>query len=156
VQQPLLTRLKGVITISGLVWELENAKAKVAQAEYHLNDYVSWERIKDQAKDPDNYVSGELGDHYNRYEEDFDLLEKMNMNAYRFSIEWSRIEPEEGLWDAEAVTHYKEYVARLKKKNIEPIVTTLSFYAASLVCSKGWFYETIERQVFHSFHRKNY
>ena len=52
------------------VWELENAKAKVAQAEYHLSDYVSWEQIKDQAKDPDNYVSGELGDHYNRYEED--------------------------------------------------------------------------------------
>jgi len=52
------------------VWELENAKTKAAQAEFHYNDYPSWDFIEAEAKDPDNYVSGDLADHYNRYEED--------------------------------------------------------------------------------------
>ena len=109
------------------VWELENAKAKAAQAEYHIRDYPSWDAIKGQAKDPNNYVSGALANHYGRYEEDFDLLKKMNMNAYRFSVEWSRIEPQEGAWNPEAIAHYKEYVAALKKRNIEPVVTLFHF-----------------------------
>ena len=44
------------------VWELENAKAKAVQSEYH--------------KDPNNYVSGELADHYNRYKEDLIYYKK--------------------------------------------------------------------------------
>lgn len=38
------------------------------------------------------FPAGEACDHYNRYKEDFDLIKKLNQNAYRFSIEWSRIE----------------------------------------------------------------
>ncbi len=39
-------------------------------------------------------------DHYHRYEEDIKLLSDAGSNAYRFSIEWARIEPEEGVFDA--------------------------------------------------------
>lgn len=109
------------------VWELENAKAKAAQAEYLIKDYKSWDQIKVTAKSPSNYVSSGLADHYNRYLEDFDLLEKMNMNSLRFSIEWSRIEPSEGAWDAMEVAHYKSYVDELKKRGIEPIITLFHF-----------------------------
>lgn len=136
------------------VWELENAKAKAAQAGYHLNDHESWSRIEDQAKDPSNYVSGELGDHYNRYAEDFELLEKMHMNAYRFSVEWSRIEPEEGVWDASAVTHYKEYAALLKKKNIEPIVTLFHFTLPVWFMEKGGFEKRSNVRYFTRFTEK--
>ena len=45
-------------------------------------------------------------DHYHRYEEDIKLLSDAGLNAYRFSIEWARIEPEEGVFDAGAVAHY--------------------------------------------------
>jgi len=109
------------------VWELENAKTKAAQAEYHYQDFPSWDRIKKDAKSPDNYVSGDLADHYHRYKEDFGFLEKMHMNAYRFSIEWSRIEPKEGAWNIEAITHYKEYLEELRRRNIEPVVTLFHF-----------------------------
>ncbi len=109
------------------VWELENAKTKAAQAEYHYHEYPTWDLIKAEAKQPINYVSGKLADHYNRYEEDFDYLEKMNMNAYRFSVEWSRIEPKEGSWNAEAIAHYKSYIASLKRRGIEPVLTLLHF-----------------------------
>ena len=43
--------------------------------------------------------SGDAVDHYNRYEEDINYLKEAGLNAYRFSIEWARIEPEEGQFD---------------------------------------------------------
>lgn len=109
------------------VWELENAKMLATQAPHQYDDLPKWSKFKEQATDPDNYVSGRAVDHYNRYKEDFDLLEAMNMNAFRFSIEWSRVEPEEGAWDAAAIDYYKKYVQDLKKRGIEPIATLFHF-----------------------------
>jgi beta-glucosidase len=119
------------------VWELENAKVNAVQAEHHINDFPAWERIESQAKDPNNYISGSATNHAQRYEEDFDLLESMNMNAYRFSIEWSRIEPREGVWDAEAIAYYKKYIASLKKRGIEPILTLMHFTLPVWFAEKG-------------------
>ena len=136
------------------VWELENAKAKAAQAEYHIRDYPSWDAIKDQAKNPNNYVSGALANHYVCYEEDFDLLKKMNMNAYRFSVEWSRIEPQEGAWNPEAIAHYKEYVAALKKRNIEPVVTLFHFTLPVWFTEKGGFEKRANVKYFTRFAEK--
>jgi beta-glucosidase len=121
------------------VWELENAKTRAAQAEYHYHEYPGWERVKDQAKDPYNYISDGLADHHNRYKEDFDYLEKMNMNAYRFSIEWSRVEPEEGAWNSEAIAHYKEYISELYRRGMEPIATLLHFTLPVWFADKGGF-----------------
>lgn len=121
------------------VWELENAKALAAAAEYHYHDLESWSRISKEAKNPANYVSGDAADHYNRYEYDFDILKKLNMNAFRFSIEWSRIEPEEGAWNAEAVEHYKAYVAALKKRGIEPVVTLFHYTMPVWFANRGGF-----------------
>lgn len=109
------------------VWEYDNTKSLATQAQYQYADLESWPRIKEQAKDPNNYVSAKGVDHYNLYEQDFDLLKKMNMNAYRFSIEWSRIEPKEGAWDAKEIEYYKQYIAELKRREIEPIVTLFHF-----------------------------
>lgn len=109
------------------VWELENAKSLATQASYHYEDLDSWPRIAKAAKSPANYVSGKADDHYRLYEQDFDLLKKMHMNAYRFSVEWSRIEPTEGVWNVEAVEHYKQYVKELKRRGIEPVVTLFHF-----------------------------
>lgn len=109
------------------VWELEHAKTLAAQAEYQFGDLDNWDDIKLAAKSPDNYVSGTGTDHYNRYQEDFTILASMGLNAFRFSVEWSRIEPAEGRWDAAAITHYKKYIAELKKRDIEPVMTLFHF-----------------------------
>lgn len=109
------------------VWELEHAKSLAHAAEYHFGDLENWPMIKDEAKRPDNYVSGRAVEHYERYEDDFDLAAKMNLNALRFSVEWSRVEPTEGAWNVEAIEHYKQYVLGLKKRGIEPIVTLFHF-----------------------------
>lgn len=121
------------------VWELENARALAAQAEYHYNEFPSWERVKDEAKNPHNYVSGMATDHAHRYKEDFDLLQRMNMNSYRFSIEWSRIEPEEGRWNAESIAYYKDYLKELKRRDIEPVVTLFHFTLPVWFVEKGGF-----------------
>jgi beta-glucosidase len=105
------------------VWELENAKVLAQKAKYQAKYLPKWEKIEAEATDPMNYVSGRATDHYNRYEEDFAIIKKLHLNAWRFSIEWSRVEPEEGAWNAEAIQHYREYLQRLKQLEIEPIVT---------------------------------
>lgn len=120
-------------------WELENAKGKAAQASYQFGDLENWTDIAEAAEDPNNYVSGNAVDHYHRYEEDFDLLEKMNMNALRFSVEWSRLEPKEGAWNVEAMTHYKDYVHELKQRGIEPVITLFHFTLPVWFAAKGGF-----------------
>ena len=109
------------------VWELENAKSLAAQAPYQYDDLANWPDIRSAAKSASNYVSGKAANHYTLYEQDIQLVKKMNMNAFRFSVEWSRIEPEQGVWNAEAVEHYKSVLAELKKQDIEPIVTLFHF-----------------------------
>lgn len=92
----------------------------------NFNDWSEWEksekRIKD-LKNPEEYISGRACDHYNLFEQDFDLAKQLNQNAHRFSIEWSRIEPEQGNFNQEEIEHYRRVILSLKQKNIEPFVT---------------------------------
>ncbi|AHB42465.1 beta-glucosidase [Candidatus Saccharibacteria bacterium RAAC3_TM7_1] len=121
------------------IWELEHARAWAMQSEYQLGELEKWPLIKQDAKDPNNYVSGRAIDHYHRYESDFDLLEELNMNAFRFSIEWSRVEPTEGAWNIEAIEHYKRYVRSLKERKIEPVLTLFHFTLPVWFAEKGGF-----------------
>lgn len=121
------------------VWELQNAKSLAEQAKFKLTWLPDWERIKDKATDPNNYISGPATDHYNRYQEDFDLLKRLNMNAFRFSIEWSRIEPEEGKWDLSAIEHYRRYLRELRQRDIEPVVTLMHWTLPVWFHEKGGF-----------------
>lgn len=130
------------------VWELENAKALAAQAQYQWGDLDSWPRVKKEASDPKNYVSGRGPDHYNRFPLDFDIMQKLNMNALRFSVEWSRLEPEEGAWNVEAVEHYKTYLNELKARDIEPIVTLFHFTLPVWFTDRGGFEKRSNVQYF--------
>jgi len=84
---------------------------------------LNWSDIKEEATNKNNYISGEAVDHYTKYEEDFDLLKELNLNAYRFGIAWSRIEPEKDKIDKKEIEHYRNYIKALKKRNIEPVIT---------------------------------
>ena len=121
------------------VWELENAKSLAAQASYQYDDLENWPLFAGQAKRPENYVSGLASGHLTHYEQDFDHLKKLNLNSFRFSIEWSRLEPEEGVWSIEAIEHYRKYFASLTKRNITPIVTLFHFSLPVWFAEKGGF-----------------
>ncbi|MGX8692988.1 MAG: glycoside hydrolase family 1 protein [Clostridia bacterium] len=81
--------------------------------------------------------SGEACDHYNRYEEDVKLLADAGLNAYRFSIEWARIEPEEGQFDEREIEHYRAVIRCCKANGVEPIVTLLHFTSPAWLIRKG-------------------
>ena len=85
------------------------------------------------------FRSGRGVDHYHRYEEDFAILKSLNMNAFRFCIEWARIEPQEGAWDAAAIAHYRTYLRTLKKMGITPVVTLFHFTLPEWFMAKGGF-----------------
>lgn len=85
------------------------------------NNYNSWSVWEESHENIQN--SGIAADQYNRYEEDFDLAKQLGHNAHRLSLEWSRIEPEEGKFDEKELLHYKNVLIALKDRNIEPFVT---------------------------------
>ncbi|MDO4623225.1 MAG: family 1 glycosylhydrolase [Eubacteriales bacterium] len=76
-------------------------------------------------------------DHYNRYEEDIRLMAEAGLNAYRFSIEWARIEPEKGIYDAEAIDHYRNVLHCCRTYGLEPIVTMHHITSPKWLISEG-------------------
>ena len=81
--------------------------------------------------------SADAVDHYRRYEEDITLLAEAGLNCYRFSIEWARIEPEEGRFDENEVEHYRKMIRFCKDKGVTPIVTLHHFTSPKWLISKG-------------------
>jgi beta-glucosidase len=99
------------------------------------NDWWEWERrpgtIRDGAR------SGAACLHWERYEEDLDLLRALNLNCYRFSLEWSRIEPEPGRYDEGALEHYRAMLRACRARNITPMVTLHHFTNPLWFASQG-------------------
>ena len=98
------------------------------------NDWTEWEeslvrveQLRKEGKDPANFISGKACDSYNRYEGDLDIVKNLNQNIHRFSIEWSRIEPEEGRFDEKEMQHYMDIVKALRDRGIEPMITLWHF-----------------------------
>lgn len=100
------------------------------------SDYWRMERMKSTSfVEP----SADAVDHYNRYQEDILLLKNAGLNCYRFSIEWARIEPEEGRFDEAEVEHYRSMIRFCKDNGITPIVTLHHFTSPKwLICKGGW------------------
>lgn len=76
-------------------------------------------------------------DHYHRYREDIRLMADAGLNAYRFSIEWARIEPEEGCFDETEVVHYLDVIHCCREFGLEPIVTLHHFSSPKWLMGKG-------------------
>lgn len=97
------------------------------------SDWWQWE------KEAGKENSGSACRHYEFYQQDFDLVQSLNHNAHRLSIEWSRIEPEEGKFSEEELKHYADVILSLRARNIEPLVT-LHHFTNPIWLSKfgGW------------------
>ncbi len=73
--------------------------------------------------------SGDACDHYHRYAADIAMLKALGFGVYRFSIEWARIEPEEGFFSKAALDHYRRMIAACLAEGIVPMVTFHHFTA---------------------------
>jgi beta-glucosidase len=70
-------------------------------------------------------------------EDDFDLMAQMGHNTHRLSVEWSRIEPEEGVFDPAAIARYREMLLALHQRGIEPMVTLFHFTSPLWLARQG-------------------
>ncbi|MET0491474.1 MAG: family 1 glycosylhydrolase [Acidimicrobiales bacterium] len=83
--------------------------------------------------------SGDACDHYHRYPEDIATLADLGLNAYRFSLEWARIEPEPGYFSRAALDHYRRMVACCLEHGVTPVVTYCHFTTPRWFAgSGGW------------------
>lgn len=98
------------------------------------NDWTEWEKLGRVAH---GEQSGRATGHYERFREDFALAAELKHNAHRLSIEWSRVEPKPGVFDADAIAHYRAVLEELHRLHIEPVVTLWHFTNPTWIAAKG-------------------
>lgn len=88
------------------------------------NQWHAWE-MAGHIKSGDH--CGRACDWWEHAERDFDLARDLGLNALRLSLEWSRIEPRRGRWDALAIARYRAMLRALRDRGMEPLVTLHHF-----------------------------
>jgi beta-glucosidase len=100
------------------------------------SDWWEWEHTKGT---PCVEPSADACDFYHRYPEDIALMAGLGMNAFRFGIEWARIEPEEGEFSSAAYDHYRRVLATCREHRIAPVVTFHHFTLPRWLQTQGGF-----------------
>jgi len=120
------------------LWGTATAAHQIEGNNLH-NDWWEWEQSPDHIENNDK--SQQASNHYELYKKDYDLIEKMRNNSYRFSLEWSRIEPREGEWDNQSVEHYRRQLEDLKSRGITIMLTLHHFTLPRWLSKQGGFKE---------------
>lgn len=81
--------------------------------------------------------SGDACDHYHLYPQDISMLADLGFNAYRFSLEWARIEPEEGFFSNAELDHYRRMLAACHERHLTPLLTYYHFSLPRWFAMKG-------------------
>lgn len=100
------------------------------------NDWWAWEQA---GKTESGDRSGRATDHWNRFREDLRLARDLGLNTYRFSIEWSRIEPAPGQTETAALDWYAELIAECERLGLKPMATLHHFTSPQWFAEKGGF-----------------
>lgn len=117
------------------LWGAATSSHQVEGGNVH-NDWWAWE---EKGHIEGGVRSGIATDHWNRYKEDLRLAADIGLNTYRFSIEWSRLEPEEGRWDPAALEWYEELVAECERRGLMPMATLHHFTSPRWFAEDGGF-----------------
>lgn len=108
---------------AGFVWGVATSSHQVEGGTTN-NQWESWEKLG-RIKSKDNV--GQACDWWTNAEQDFDLAKSLGVNALRLSVEWSRIEPQEGVWDESALQRYREMLQALHARGLRPFITLHHF-----------------------------
>jgi beta-glucosidase len=100
----------------------------------YASDWWAWEHAPET---PCAEPSGDACDHYHRYPEDIALLADLGFNAYRFSLEWARIEPEPGEFSNAQSEHYRRMLGTCREHGLMPVVTLHHFTSPRWVGNAG-------------------
>lgn len=119
----------------GFLWGTATSSYQVEGGNINA-DWWHWEHL--DGKISDNTRSGDCVDHYNRYKEDFDIAKNhLHNNSHRLSVEWSRLEPEEGVWDDKEFDHYRKVLMDLKKRDMSVMLTIHHFTNPKWLADNG-------------------
>jgi beta-glucosidase len=135
---------------TGFLWGTATS-AHQAEGNSNNNNWFLFENEKDKNGKPrikDGQEAGIAADHWNRYKEDIQLMKSLGLNSYRFSIEWSKVEPLEGKFDEAVLDHYEEVVDELNANRIEPVITLHHFTNPIWFEKKGAFEKDSSPKVF--------
>lgn len=132
------------------LWGVATASHQVEGGNIY-NDWYEWEK-EGHIKTGDSAIVA--CDHYNRYKDDFKLIKFLNNNAYRFSVEWSRIEKNEGEFDEKEIEHYIDMLKTLREMEIEPVLTLHHFTIPTWLYKKGGFLNENFHNYFSRFVKK--
>jgi len=114
-----------------VTWPLPPFLWGVATSSYQIeggitnNDWADWEKLPGTIRD--GAVAGEASGSWAHWSRDLDRVQSLGLNAYRFSLEWSRIEPEEGRFDATALAKYRAILTGCRERGITPVLTLHHF-----------------------------
>lgn len=111
--------IASIETPPGFLWGTATAAHQVEGN----NVGSDWWHLEHSGTDVITEPSGDAADHFERWPQDLDTLAGLGLNGYRFSLEWSRIEPEQGHASAAAVDHYRRMVAGCLERGLTPVVT---------------------------------
>jgi beta-glucosidase len=115
------------------LWGTATAAHQVEGGNWN-NDWWAWEH---DATSPCVEPSGDACDHFWRYPDDIALLAELGFGAYRFSLEWSRIEPEEGEFSDAALDHYRRMLACCHEHGLVPVLTYHHFTTPRWAAADG-------------------
>ena len=107
----------------GFLWGSATAGHQIEGDNFHCQ---RWKQEL-ECTDPNVVPAGKACNSWELYKEDIRLLKELKHQAYRFSIEWSRIEPENGVHDEEALNRYLDQLQLLKEAGIHTSVTLWHF-----------------------------
>jgi beta-glucosidase len=109
-------------------------------------DWWTWEHsqkremeLRAKGLDPAGFCSGDACDFYHRFDEDFSLAQHLNHNAIRFGIEWSRIQPKEGVFDEAVMDHYEKIFQSAKYHGLTVFLTLHHYTNPLWFAKKGGF-----------------
>ncbi|MBW3537765.1 MAG: family 1 glycosylhydrolase, partial [Actinobacteria bacterium] len=95
--------------------------------------------------------SGDACDSWNRWREDDELVASLGVDDYRFSIEWSRIEPEEGRFSDDALDHYLRICEDLAERGVGAVITFHHFTTPRWIAERGGWENPATADLFAAF-----
>lgn len=131
----------------GFRWGTATAAHQIEGGNWN-NDWWRWEHTPGTGCAES---SGDACDSWNRWPEDVALLAELGFDSYRFSIEWSRIEPEDGEHGTAALDHYLRIGEALLEAGIDPVITFHHFTTPRWLADRGGWVEPATADRFAAF-----
>jgi beta-glucosidase len=120
---------------SNFLWGSATSAYQVEGQNFN-NDWWDWEQTPGHIRNND---SSRMACDWRggRYHEDLQRAQALGHNTHRLSVEWSRIEPSEGQWDANALQFYRDVLKELRQRGMVPLVDLHHFTNPRWLATKG-------------------